>query len=348
MEKLRLGIIGCGGMANNHEDGVAQLQDKIEVTAVCDVVRERAEKAGEILKADFVTTDYREMVDYVDAVLVVLPHDLHYECGMFFIRHKKHVLMEKPLCNSEEECLRLIQASEEENVTLMTAYPVRYWPGVVKLKEFVDSGEYGEAFQMSIWTEQYTRAPEGTWSTSARLGGGQFFSHGCHYVDILLWFFGDPEKGIHLGTNKGTPWMLKEGTSNAVIVFKNGKMGYHFGTWGAHGSKMGYDFQVICEKGTLEYDHFAGEVRLFQCDDLDTYGAQTELKPKKILWKRDGGKSKYTQNELLEFADCIRNHRKPATDAYTSLQGLRVIWKMYDAEAHNQLADLSDIHLEEQ
>ena len=224
MGKIRLGIIGCGGMTDNHEEAFSKIKSQVEVTAVCDIVRERAEKAGKILSAPFITTDYREMADHVDAVLVVLPHDLHYECGIFFIRHKKHVLMEKPLCNSEQECLRLIQAAEEEGVTLMTAYPVRYWPGIRKLKELVDSKAYGESFQMSIWTEQHTEAPEGDWTNSARLGGGQFFSHGCHYIDILLWFFGDPEKGIHLGTNKCTPWMMREGTSNATILFKNKKM----------------------------------------------------------------------------------------------------------------------------
>lgn len=343
MDKIRLGIIGCGGMTGNHEEGFLKIQDKVEVTAVCDVIRERAEKAGELLKAQFITTDYREMVDHVDAVLVVLPHDLHYECGMFFIRNHKHVLMEKPLCNSEQECLRIIKAAEEENVTLMTAYPVRYWPGVIKLKELVDSGEYGESFQMSIWTEQYTEEAEGSWSNSARLGGGQFFSHGCHYIDILLWFFGEPEKGIHLGTNKCTPWMLREGTSNATILFKNGKLGYHFGTWGSHGGKMGYNFQVICEKGTLEYDHFGGELRLYQSEDLNHYYG--EVVEPKVLWKRDDVVSKNTQFEVLEFVDCIRNHKKPKTDAYSSLQGLRVIWRMYDAEEHNQLADLSDITL---
>ena len=140
----------------------------------------------------------------VDAVLIALPHDLHYECGLYFAGNKKHIMMEKPLCNTEEECLRLIDYCDEMGVVLMCAYPVRYWPGIVKLKELVDSGEYGKAFFMSVWTEQHTTRPMGHWLTTARLGGGQFFSHGCHYVDLLLWFFGQPVSGSHTGTNYGT------------------------------------------------------------------------------------------------------------------------------------------------
>ena len=78
------------------------------------------------------------MVDKVDAVMVALPHDLHYECGVFFARNKKHIFMEKPLANTEEECVRLIDICEEEGVTLMCGYPMRYIPGLVKLKELSD------------------------------------------------------------------------------------------------------------------------------------------------------------------------------------------------------------------
>ena len=157
MEPIRVGLIGCGGMMRSHAAGVNLVED-IEIVAVCDVVRERAERVAEVLNNPYVTTDYHDMVDKVDAVLIALPHDLHYECGVFFARNKKHVLMEKPLCNTEEECVSLIDICHENGVTLMCAYPVRYWPGVVKLKELIDSGEYGEIMQMSIWTEQLTGA----------------------------------------------------------------------------------------------------------------------------------------------------------------------------------------------
>ena len=156
MEKIRMGLIGCGKMMRSHAQAVNNLSEQLEIVAVCDVIPENMEDVAQVLNNPYKTTDYKTMVDYVDAVLIALPHDLHYECGVFFARHKKHILMEKPLCNSEEECLRLIEICEEEDVTLMCAYPVRYIPGVRKLKELVDSGEYGQIIQMSIWTEQLT------------------------------------------------------------------------------------------------------------------------------------------------------------------------------------------------
>lgn len=169
MEKIRFGLIGCGGMMKSHASIINLLEDQLEITAVCDILLDRAQEVAEVLKNPYVTTDYTTMLPYVDAVLVVLPHDLHYECGMFFAQHGKHVLMEKPLCNTEEECLSLIETCEENKVVLMCAYPVRYWPGILKLKELVDSGEFGKVIMMSVWTEQLTVAKG--WSATARLGG---------------------------------------------------------------------------------------------------------------------------------------------------------------------------------
>ena len=124
MDTIRLGLIGCGGMMYSHACNINKVEG-IAITVVCDIIPERAEKVANALGTNpKIVLDYKEMVEDVDAILVALPHDLHYECGLFFARHKKHIMMEKPLCNTEEECLRLIAACEEEDVTLMCGYPV--------------------------------------------------------------------------------------------------------------------------------------------------------------------------------------------------------------------------------
>lgn len=351
MKTLRLGLIGCGSMMRTHASAV-NLVEGIEIVAVCDIIRERAEAVGEVLNAPYITTDFETMVDRVDAVLVALPHDLHFECGVFFARHGKHVMMEKPLCNTEEECLELIRVCEENRVTLMCAYPVRFWPGIVKLKELIDSGEYGEIIQMSVWTEQLTGAewddnPRKNWGQTARLGGGQLFSHGCHYVDIMLWFLGEPVSGMHFGTKNGTPWMLREGTSAAIIKFKNGAIGYHGATWGARGTRLGYDFQIQTEKGMLEYDHGAGVVRLYNSNIRHEPGT-LEQTGCKILWERNKGEgtSKLTNYEMAHFVECVRTGKTPITNGRAALQGLRVIWSLYEAERRGITADLRGLGLD--
>lgn len=346
MSKIRLGIIGCGGMAGTHSGGFHHLADKVEIAATCDIELERAQKAAAVTGASLAVSDYRELLDHVDAVLVVLPHDLHFEVGMTCLKAGKHVLMEKPMCNTEEECLELIETAEREGKVLMTAYPVRFWPIVLKLKELIDSKAYGECFQMSVWTEQFTRYYDGHWALSAdRLGGGQFFSHGCHYVDLLLWFLGRPVRGTHLGTNFGTPWMEKEGTSNVTIQFENGALGYHFGTWGARGTKLGWSLHAHCTDGMLEINRQENKLYVYSHIKEEKANLDTDSR-KKVLYEADES-GKFTHHELEHFVDCIQNGTKPITDGPTSLQGLRVIWKLYEAERNNTVADLRGLGLDE-
>ena len=206
---------------------------------------------------------------------------------------------------------------------------------------------------MSIWTEQLTRPAESHWLASARIGGGQFFSHGCHYVDILLWFLGNPVKGSHFGTRVGTPWLLKEGTSTAIMQFESGAIGYHGATWGARGTKLGADFQVQTEKGMLEYHRYEDEIRLYDGSVEHVPGVIEETFPYKVLWKgtnekrADGGPSKHTQFEVLHFLECIQTGKRPTIDGRAALQSLRVIWAMYNAEKQNVVADLRGLGLEQ-
>jgi predicted dehydrogenase len=334
MKKIRLGVIGCGGMEGTHEHGLKQVADRIEVTATVDLIEERARKAAEQLGAKRFATNHREVFDDVDAVMIVLPHDLHYPVGMECLKAGKHVLMEKPLANTESECLDLIHAAREHDRVLMVAYVMRYHPLVTKLKELIDSKKYGDIFQMSIWTEQHTQRPAGDWHNSARrLGGGQFFSHGCHYIDLLLWYMGRPVSGTHVGTRMGTPWMEREGTSNISISFATGALGYHFGTWGARGSRLKYSFHGHCTDGLLEAQFSTGKLFLHRNDKDE------------LLFEAGAGKP--TGNQLEHFYDCVVHGHKPLTDGPGSIQGLRTIWRLYEAEANGVVADLRGLGLDE-
>jgi len=201
---------------------------------------------------------------------------------------------------------------------------------------------------MSVWTEQLTKYEQNEngiipWGGTARIGGGQLFSHGCHYIDIMTWFLGKPVKGAHFGTNIGTPWLLREGTSAAIFKFENGAIGYHGATWGARGTRQDYDFQIHTEKGLLEYEHASGEVRLYDGALAHKPGEILDRQKCKILWTRSGERSKQTQYEIRHFAECVLTGKKPMTDGRTALAGLKVIWELYNAEKNDFIADFSDI-----
>lgn len=342
MEKVRLAIVGCGFVSNYHKDAFCKLIDKMEVVGCCDLILEKAQEAATYLGAEYVVKDYRELFDKADAFLIALPHDLHYPVGMDCLKHKKHVLMEKPMALNESECLDLIESAKINNVKFMVGYVMRYHPMIRKFKEIIDSKEYGECFSMSIWTEQYTNLYG--FYEKKKNGGGQFFNHGCHYIDLMMWFLGDPIKGAHMGTNLGTPWMEAEGTSNAMMEFEGKKLGYHFGTWGARGMKHNYALHAFFEDCMIECCFNEGKMYRHRKTEIVPY---FETCDEQLLLFQCSPDVHQPIFELEHFADCVLNDKEPLTNGTVAMQSLRVIWRMYEAEEKNIIADLRGISIKE-
>ncbi len=339
MEKSRLALIGCGSMANTHATRFAACEDVMEVSAVVDVIPERAQALSDLLSNHPpIFTDYHEALNHCDVVLIALPHDLHMGCALDCLQAGKDVLLEKPLAITPGECQAIIDSARRNERILMVAYCMRFHPLLVELKRLLDEKTYGECFQLSIWTEQYTGPERNDWiSDEKRLGGGQFFSHGCHYIDLLLWMLGSPVEGSHIGTRLGAEWVAREGSSNVILKFASGAMGYHFGTWGAHGTKHGYDIQAHCTHGMIDADITNGTLTVYSNLKDHVPGEPEDCAAKELLVAPH---AKPTVEELRHFIDCVNTRREPLTNGPDSLAGLNVIWALYKAEDEHRLADL--------
>jgi predicted dehydrogenase len=332
-DMIRLAMIGCGNMGTAHRRALQRLEERATLIAAVDIDQDRARATARELGAGLVATDYHQILDHIDAAIVALPHHLHHPVGMDLLRGGKHVLMEKPLANSEAQCLDLIAAASRQGLTFMVAYCMRFHPLLLEMEELLKSKRYGETFQLSIWTEQHTQGEPGSWMHRVEtLGGGQLFSHGCHYIDILLAWMGGPIEGTHAGTNLGTPWMEAEGTSNVAIKFANGALGYHFGTWGARGTRLRYSFHAHCEQAMLEAQVTQGRLILHRGADEDVAGRE------RVLLETEPGK--HVERELAHFVECVETGARPLTDGPRSLQSLHVIWRLYEAERKGVVADL--------
>ena len=342
--KHKLILIGCGGMAKNHVSRFENLEDRLEIVAVVDIDTAKAQAVSDLLpNHPPVFADYREALPLGDLVLQCLPHHLHAECTIACLDAGKHVLAEKPLANSKAECLAMMEAAKRNNRVLMTAYCMRFHPILREMRRLIKEKVYGECFQLSIWTEQLTIREDAAWLHDRKLlGGGQLFSHGCHYIDLMLWMMGKPVCGSHSGTNFCTPWMDREGTSNVCLEFENGALGYHFGTWGAKGTRMGYSFQAHCEKGLIDFKLQENKLLLRGNISEHIPGTPEDCKEYVLLdlGERTG---KPTVEEMRHFLDCVETGKTPETSPEESIAGLEVIWELYQAEDEHRLADFTNI-----
>ena len=347
-------------MAGSYLRQMDPLADRLKFTALVDLDIERARRGAEAAKVGegaHLATDYHEGFDDVDGVVIALPHDLHHRVALDFLERGKHVLLEKPMAITEQQCLDLVKAADESDGILMIGYVMRFHPLWMEMSRLIHDKVYGDTFHVSVWTEQYTHLPYSAWSPQMlKIGGGQLFSHGCHYIDLLLHWMGRPVEGMHIGTNYGTPWMDMEGTSNVVLKFENGALGYHFGTWGARGTQLGYSVHTHCTEGMLELAHAAQTITLCRTPgrgDLPALesslppGAKLEGPDRAVIYSTPASRSKSTHAEVEHLLDCIETGLEPVTNARMATQGLRVIWRLYVAEQQKTLADLRGLGLDE-
>lgn len=191
-KKLKIGIIGCGGIANGkHMPSLAKL-DSVEMVAFCDIVVERAEKAKEQYgTADAkVYEDYKELLkdETIDVVHVCTPNREHSFITIDALEAGKHVMCEKPMAKTYAEALKMVEAAKRTGKKLTIGYQNRQNPETQYLKKACDNGELGEIYFGKAQAVRRRAVPTwGVFLNEEEQGGGPLIDIGTHALDITLW-----------------------------------------------------------------------------------------------------------------------------------------------------------------
>lgn len=195
MEKVRIGILGGGGILGAHAPAFAALGDSCQVVAVAEPQAERRPRVHELLGPDVaIENDYRDLLarDDVDAVDILLPHFLHAPATIAAAEAGKPALVEKVMARNVYECDQMIAACDQAGVSLTVCHDRRYHGEWLALKEIVDSGALGELYSWKLEHNQNVVFPEGAWvRTRDGLGGGAIMSCLTHQIDALRWYDGE-------------------------------------------------------------------------------------------------------------------------------------------------------------
>lgn len=219
-DKLRIGVIGAGGIFPEHMSGFRQCADRCSVVAVAKANPANAEVVYRELGADVaVVGDYRELLARadIDAVDILLPHDLHMQATIDAAQAGKHVLVEKVMARNIDECDRMIAACEQAGVSLTVAHDRRYHPDWITFKRVIDSGVLGEIYHWKLEHNQDVDLPPGHWIRSRNaLGGGAIMSCLTHQLDGLRWFGGEVDSVTCM--SKTIPARMEGETVGAVLA----------------------------------------------------------------------------------------------------------------------------------
>jgi predicted dehydrogenase len=230
-ERLRTGIVGCGGIAVQHAVALAEIPES-DFSACCDIDETRAQTLADRHGVPHVFTDYRELFasGTVEAVCVCTPHPSHAAIVSAAAEAGVHVLVEKPIAAELAEADAMVEAAEKGGITFGGIFQRRFWPAAQRLRKAIDDGEFGRLTlaecQIRLWRprEYFARdAWRGKWATE---GGGALMNQGVHMIDFMQWFMG-PVKEIYAkyGTLQHAEFIDVEDTVVATVVFANGALG---------------------------------------------------------------------------------------------------------------------------
>ncbi|MGD6896813.1 Gfo/Idh/MocA family protein [Bacillus infantis] len=202
MEKLRVGIIGAGGIAQSrHIPALLKLSELASVEVICDIHEETARLTAEKFGVPHAFGDYQDMLEIVDAVVICTPNRYHAEISVAALKAGKHVLCEKPMAMTAEECEEMIKASKKSGKQLAIAYHYRFMKEARAAKKVIEENEIGQPIVARAKALRRRKVPGwGVFTNKELQGGGAMIDYGCHFLDLALWLLGSPEPVEVTGT----------------------------------------------------------------------------------------------------------------------------------------------------
>ncbi|OGS27778.1 MAG: hypothetical protein A2297_09915 [Elusimicrobia bacterium RIFOXYB2_FULL_48_7] len=267
MDKVRIGLVGCGGMGQKHIEYAGQLTN-CEVTAVSDVHCDTAKAVGEKHGVKYFT-DYNELINskLVDAVIVATPHYFHPEVAIAALKKGLHVLCEKPIAVNVSAADKMIKAAKKSKKVFGVMYQERALAAIRKAREIVENGEIGEIRRTLMIEPNYRSQAyydsgswRGTWKGE---GGGVLMNQAPHGIDLFMILGGLPCK-VQARTRTKLHKIEVEDEADAQLYYPNGAWGYYYTTTNEMAGEKYKTARIeVCgDKALMIYS--GGELRLLK------------------------------------------------------------------------------------
>ena len=327
---VRIGLVGCGRISRNHFEAIARVEG-LELSAVCDIVPERAQSGGESQGVPWFTSYERMLAEgEMDAVAICTPSGLHPQHGIMAARAGKHVISEKPMAITLAAADDLVQACDAADVKLFVVKQNRLNAPIQLLKRAIDKGRFGRLYMANCtvrWTrpqEYYDQAPwRGTWE----FDGGAFMNQASHYVDLIQWLVG-PVESVMAKTATLARRIETEDSGVALLKFRSGALGVIEVTMLTFPRNLEGSITLLGEKGTVKIGGTAvNKVEVWQFadyDDDDKLIESASYTPSSVYGHGHEG---YYRNVL----NVLRGEGQPDTDGRAGRKSLELILGIYES-----------------
>ncbi|MCR5678532.1 MULTISPECIES: Gfo/Idh/MocA family protein [Agathobacter] len=358
-KKVRVAIVGCGGIANQkHMPSLAKFPERAEMVAFCDIIPERAEKA----KADYGTADAKVYTDYkemladksieIDVVHVCTPNVAHCPITVAAFEAGKHVMCEKPMAHCTADAQKMIDAWKKSGKKFTIGYQNRFRDDTQTLHASCESGELGEIYMAKAHALRRRAVPTwGVFPNKSLQGGGPLIDIGTHALDITLWMMDNYEPESVSGQvfyklgrdehgpegNVFGPWDPKtfevEDSAFGLVKMKNGAVIYLEASWALNVLKSMEASTTLCGTRAGAEIHHGGS---YPEDELIYNTVEHNQLMEKIISPAgkvdffEGGAAAEAVREQDQWLDAILNDKDPLVkpeQAFVVTQILEGIYK---------------------
>ena len=341
---IRMGIIGTGGISECHIQGYLN-NPNVELYAFCDINEQRLKAKGEKYGITRLYTDKDEMLaalPELDAVSVTTWNSQHAPCTIAALNAGKHVICEKPMATNAVDAQAMADAAERNGKLLMIGFVRRFGNDCAILKDFIDSGYFGDLYYAKATYLRRNGNPGGWFADKSRSGGGPVYDLGEHVVDLARYLMGCPMPVSVYGVTyqklfnrpdvkdsvgysasdagKEKPICDVEDFASALIRFDNGATVALETSFALNIKKDVGDIQLMGTKAGARLDP---ELELFT--EQNGYMCDVSLKKPTAL-SFDG----LFQNEINHWVDCLLGKtecRAPAKDGVILMRILDAVYE---------------------
>ena len=332
MSTIKFAIIGCGRIAQRHAEHISRVG---VLVAVCDVVKERADELGKkYFAAVFESVeDLLKSSVAIDVVAVCSPNGLHAQHSIAALQAGFHVLCEKPMAITAQDCGLMIQAAEKANRRLFAIKQNRFNPPVAAVKKCLDEGRLGNvmSFQLSCFWNRKEDYYYNSWKGTQALDGGTLFTQFSHFIDLLYWMLGDVKQVQAYRKNFVHKGIIDfEDTGVVILEFYNGVIGSINYTVNSFGKNMEGSLTLFGEKGTVK---IGGEyLNELEYQNIDGYAIENlPIGNHANNYGSYQGSMSNHDKVYENVVDVLLNNASISTNSFEGLKTVEIIEKIYKA-----------------
>ena len=342
---MRYALIGCGRVSVNHIS--AAIDNGMEIAALCDVVRERAESRKQefyLSEQTRIYTDYREMLQTEQPQLVAIatPSGSHADIAVSCIEAGCHVIIEKPIALSLSDADRILAAQKRMGVKVCANHQNRFNAAVQQTRNAYLAGRFGKLLYASAsihWMRDASYYGSDDWRGTWAQDGGVLMNQCIHAIDLLRWMLGDSlTTVVGMTDNLRHPYIEAEDTGLAILRAANGSYGIIDGTVNTFGGDYDETLTLFGEKGFVKIGGTCvNRIEAWRFADGSDTQSEVQKTSEEIVPNVYGFGHRSLYADMLE---AIRDDRAPYVDAEAGKRALETVLAIYRSAADGKAVSL--------